>query len=71
MDERDRKDADLDRVGQEEIEGRGGAAGPAPAPDGSPAGPHAKPSLTNPDATSGTGSLPSASPGDEADAATG
>ena len=66
-------DADLDRVGQEEIEGRAGApagTGVVPA-DAPPAGPHETPSLTNPDATAGTGSLPSPTPGDEVDAATG
>lgn len=65
---------DLDRVGQAEIEGRAGAAAPAEgeAPEGaSPAGPHAAPSLTEPEATPGTGSLPSPTPDGEADAGTG
>ena len=66
-------DADLDRVGQEQIEGRAGTpAVPGGVPAGaSPAGPHETPSLTNPDATAGTGSLPSPTQGDEVDAATG
>ncbi len=66
--------SDLDKAGQEEIEGRA-AATPAAA-DGAarqltPAGPHAETGLTNPDATPGTGALPSPTPDDEADAATG
>lgn len=37
-----------------------------------PAGPHADPSLVNPDATPGAGTLPDATPGgDDADQATG
>lgn len=67
------EDADLDRIGQEEIEGRTGAteASAGPPEGASPAGPHEKPSLTNPEATAGSGALPSPTPDGEADAATG
>ena len=63
----------FDSEGQAEIEGRTGRAGDAaaPAPDQPIAGPHATPELTNPEATAGTGALPSATPDGEADAATG
>ena len=71
MGEPGKEDADLDRVGQAEIEGRAGTSDAAGRPDMPPAGPHAKPSLTSPEATPGAGSLPSSSPDDEADAATG
>ena len=64
-------DADLDRIGQEEIEGRTGAGETAPPPDMPPAGPHDKPFLIDPDATAGTGSLPAPTPGDEVDPGTG
>lgn len=53
---------------------RGGEPPPASAPAGeeSPsAGPHADPALTNPDATPGAGSLPSAEDGEDAGSATG
>jgi hypothetical protein len=65
---------DLDKAGQAEIEGRSTATptGAKEAPKRTmPAGPHAEPTLTSPDATPGAGALPSASPDDEADAATG
>jgi hypothetical protein len=62
--------ADLDKVGQDEIEGR-----TAPTHVSSEAlptpGTHAQSDLTNHDATPGSGALPSAEPHDEADAATG
>ena len=72
MEEQADKGADIDKAGQAEIEGR---TGQDKSGKGSPempaAGPHARPSLTNPDATPGTGSLPSTSAGDEADPGTG
>jgi hypothetical protein len=42
-----------------------------PLPDMPPAGPHAKPELTNEDATPGSGYLPQITPEDEADPAGG
>ena len=71
--DKDAPGADLDKLGQEAIEGRTGTADvPGGVPSGAaPAGPHETPSLTNHDATAGTGSLPSPTSGDEVDAATG
>ncbi len=53
---------------------RGGEAGAPPAhraDDLPSAGPHAGPGLTNPDATPGTGALPSVNDDDDVDAASG
>ena len=63
----------FDSAGQAEIEGRTAPAGePAGAtPDMPPAGPHARPELTDSRSTAGTGALPSPTPDGEADAATG
>ena len=61
----------LDSQGQAEIEGRTNTAEEAASWDAPMAGPHARPELTNPEATAGTGALPSPTPDDEADAATG
>jgi hypothetical protein len=41
------------------------AGGEAPPSDMPPAGPHAQPSLTNPDATPGTGMLPPVGPSED------
>lgn len=69
---KDTPSAEFDKAGQEEIEGRKGEPEDAPdQPKAPPAGPHAEPSLTNPDATPGTGSLPDPTSDDEVDAATG
>ena len=70
----DLADTDFDKAGQDDIEGR--SAGTPAGTNGAakrtkPAGPHAEPALTSPDATPGAGALPSLSPDDEADAATG
>ena len=57
-----------DKAAQDAIEGRTGTAGGnAPDPSERPptAGPHADPDLINPDATPGTGALPT--PGDHDD----
>ena len=69
----DMSGAEFDKAGQDEVEGRTGTAKVAERrPTQAPAaGPHAEPSLTNPDATPGTGSLPAPVSDDEADAATG
>lgn len=63
----------FDSAGQAEIEGRTGPVGEAvvTTADQPPAGPHAKPELTDPLSTAGTGALPDPTPGGEADAATG
>ena len=57
-----------DKAAQDAIEGRAGpAASQAPEPSDPPPspGPHADPALINPDATPGTGALPS--PGGDED----
>ncbi len=63
----------FDRAGQAEIEGRTAPAGEpgAVTPDEPPAGPHAKPELTDPLSTAGTGALPNPTPDGEADPGTG
>ncbi len=62
-----------DKAAQDAVEGRtpdqAGAA--KPAAQAPPAGPHADPALTNPDATPGSGYLPSLGPDDDADPAGG
>ena len=65
--------ASFDRAGQAEIEGRTAPAGePGDMTTGQPpAGPHAKPELTDPRSTAGTGALPSPTPDGEADPGTG
>lgn len=58
-----------DKAAQDSIEGRtAGRGGDSPEPEATPpaAGPHANPELINPDATPGTGALPT--PGKEGDA---
>lgn len=55
-----------DQIGQAEIEGRTETVEKA-RPDMPPAGPHASPSLTNAEATPGSGALPVAPPDGEAD----
>ncbi|HEX8663764.1 MAG TPA: hypothetical protein VF744_07010 [Beijerinckiaceae bacterium] len=47
------------------------AEGPQPSGDLPPAGPHADPALTNPDATPGTGALPPAGGHDDVDSTSG
>jgi hypothetical protein len=62
--------ADLDKVGQDEIEGRTASTDTSSETPPTP-GTHAESALTNHEATPGSGALPSAEPHDEADAATG
>jgi hypothetical protein len=61
----ERPDADLRRPSAS-----GGKDGPS-ANDLPPAGPHADPALTNPDATPGTGALPPAGGHDDVDSTSG
>lgn len=62
----ERPDADLRRPSAAT-----GRKGGQPANDLLPAGPHADPALTNPDATPGTGALPPAGGHDDVDSTSG
>jgi hypothetical protein len=69
---------DADDVKQDNERGRAGASkrskAPRPRADREPppaAGPHADPSLINPDATPGTGALPAAGENEDADSTSG
>lgn len=63
-------DAAMGAAARKAVEGGGGRQ--APSADLPPAGPHADPALQNPDATPGTGALPSAEgQGDEVESSSG
>ena len=74
MSEAKRSDAALDIAAQEAVEGRaprGGKAKPLHSEPAPSAGPHADPDLVNPDATPGTGSLPTPGEADGLDSTSG